>query len=182
MSTSASTSISVAATPPLTAFISGPVEPSPEYLATYYAPRLLKAISEDHKFVMGPAPGIDREALSFLLLHNVPPENMTVYLTEYESKRNEYRSGPEAVGVNIKVAGITVSERDSEMTRVSDYDILRYRTQEESKALYGAFWTPGHVTETERNERRRIMVKEREREKEKEEEVGEKKKRKWKQM
>jgi len=53
------------------------------------------------------------------------------------------------------VEGVTrTQERDAAMTKASDYDILRYRTEEEAKEFYGKLWMR-HVTNTELNERRR---------------------------
>lgn len=40
------------------------------------------------------------------------------------------------------------------MTDASDYDVLRYYTEEEAKGVYGSAWWP-KVTATENNERRR---------------------------
>lgn len=48
----------------------------------------------------------------------------------------------------------TTRDRDAAMTRDSDYDILRYRTEEEAKEVYGTGWWP-RVSNTEMNERRR---------------------------
>lgn len=138
-----------------TAFISGPLEPSPIYFSEYYEPRLQAAIRAQHRFILGPAPGIDSLARSYLLAHGVAPDDITVYVTEFEAKKAAYAGAARAAGVRTVVVGVTTAERDAQMTRDSDYDILRYRTEEECRALYGDMCTPGRVSATERNERRR---------------------------
>lgn len=52
---------------------------------------------------------------------------------------------------------MTTRERDAAMTRDSDYDILRYRTEGEAREVYGKGWWP-RVSNTEMNERRRRGV------------------------
>jgi hypothetical protein len=61
-----------------------------------------------------------------------------------------------SLGVNANGVedAYTTRERDAAMTRDSDYDILRYRTEDEAKKLYGDAWWP-RVSNTEMNERRR---------------------------
>lgn len=54
------------------------------------------------------------------------------------------------------VVGGGYTERDEAMTRASHYDILRYRTEEQSRAFYGAaYWR--RVSGTEKNEIRRRL-------------------------
>ena len=45
------------------------------------------------------------------------------------------------------------------MTRASDYDILRYRTEAEQQSVYDERWR-ARVSNTERNERRRLRYAE----------------------
>jgi hypothetical protein len=61
-----------------------------------------------------------------------------------------------SLGVNANGVedAYTTCDRDAAMTRDSDYDILRYRTEEEAKKVYGSAWWP-RVSNTEMNERRR---------------------------
>jgi hypothetical protein len=61
-----------------------------------------------------------------------------------------------SLGVNANGVedAYTTRERDAAMTRDSDYDILRYRTEDEAKEVYGSMWWP-RVSNTELNERRR---------------------------
>jgi hypothetical protein len=143
---------------PQTAFISGPVRPEDGYFSTHYAPRILAAIEAGHLFVTGPAPGVDSIALDFLLANGVSPDRITIYMTYSESKWNEYGRKAKDSGVGIKVTGVTTTERDAQMTADSDYDILRYRTEEECQKLYGKCNIPGHVSATEKNERRRKQL------------------------
>ncbi|KAL1600790.1 hypothetical protein SLS60_007178 [Paraconiothyrium brasiliense] len=62
-----------------------------------------------------------------------------------------------SVNVHRVEDAITTQDRDAAMTRDSDYDILRYLTEEEAKKLYGEGWWP-KVTNTELNERRREAI------------------------
>ncbi|KAF2502652.1 hypothetical protein BU16DRAFT_16490 [Lophium mytilinum] len=141
---------------PRVAFISGPLDASDEYFATHYAPRILAAAAADDSFVIGPVRGVDTLALQFLLdpFHDVGPSRITIFMAEFEFASRGWRQGYVEKGVKIWEEGITTRERDAAMTRESDYDILRYRTEEETKELYGAAWWP-RVSNTEMNERRR---------------------------
>ncbi|KAL4904091.1 hypothetical protein BDW74DRAFT_155083 [Aspergillus multicolor] len=61
-------------------------------------------------------------------------------------------------GVNVHVLQdrlATTQNRDVAMTAASDYDILRWRTDDEAREFYGELYRPGRVTNTERNWRRR---------------------------
>jgi hypothetical protein len=149
---------------PTTAFISGPIDASDAYFALHYAPAINRARENGHSFVIGPVPGIDTLALHFLLsppppMTPCPPERITVFMAQFEyadlARRQHYLS----LGINVREvatagAGTTTRMRDEEMTRCSEYDILRYRTEEEAKEEYGEGWWP-RVSNTEVNERRR---------------------------
>jgi hypothetical protein len=136
-----------------TAFISGPTDPDPEYFSLHYQPAILAALSAGDSFVIGPVPGIDTLALSFLLAQKVPSSRLTVYLTKCESRYHIPRL--EELGVNYKIVEGSITQvRDAAMTRVSDYDILKYRSEKEAKEFYGKNWIE-YVTNTELNERRR---------------------------
>jgi len=144
------------APPARRAFISGPLDPSEEYFATHYVPQLDAAIAANDNFAMGPMQGIDALALQYLVSRGVLPSRITVFMAGFEYADRARRSSFERLGIQVKcVRGAnTTRERDAEMTRCSDYDILRYRTEEEAKALYGEGWWP-RVSNTEINERRR---------------------------
>ena len=141
------------------AFISGPLDPDDEYFATHYAPRIDAAIQAQHSFIMGPVAGIDTVSLHYLLTKGVAPDRIKVYMAHFEYLSTNWRTQYLDLGVGVQdvVDATTTQERDAAMTRDSDYDILRYRTEEEAKKLYGAGWWP-RVSNTEMNERRRRGV------------------------
>lgn len=142
--------------PSRTAFISGPIEPGVDYFHEHYEPSIGDAISAGDSFTMGPAPGMDTMALQFLLEEKVHPSRITIYLTEFqEISLRDLKKWFEGLGGNVKVEGVTTSNRDAAMTRDSDYDILRYMSVEEQKKFYGARYFP-RVSATEKNERRRL--------------------------
>ena len=143
------------------AFISGPTDASEAYFAQHYESLIREAIAAGDSFIIGPVRGIDTLALHFLLEHLVPPSRITVYMAEFEYNNVRWRQQYLDLGVKVveAVPGTTTAERDAAMTAASDYDILRYRTEEECKALYGSMWYP-RVSNTEMNERRRAAGKE----------------------
>nr|GAT55192.1 predicted protein [Mycena chlorophos] len=144
----------MAATTP-TAFISGPLEPTPEFFTTHYTPRLSSAIAAGHAFIIGPSRGTDALALSHLLQAGVAPTRITVFLRESETR---WGARFRRMGVKVVVAGRSHTDRDAAMTAASDYDILRYLTEVEARALYGDKYRP-RVSGTEKNEiRRRELV------------------------
>jgi hypothetical protein len=143
------------------AFISGPIDVTEAYFTQHYEDSIRKAIAAGHHFVIGPIRGIDTLALHFLLEQSVPPSRITVYMAEFEYTNLIWRQQYLDRGVNVveAVPGATTAQRDAAMTAASDYDILRYRTEEECKTLYGPRWYP-RVSNTEMNERRRAADKE----------------------
>ncbi|KAL3458414.1 hypothetical protein BJX64DRAFT_266734 [Aspergillus heterothallicus] len=144
---------------PKTAFISGPVDTGPDsaFFAKHYIPSLTTAIAAGHNFVIGPIlSGVDAEALDYLLAYPILPSRITVYTTYAENAAwgDVFR----ARGVKVFVLEnlhATTGMRDARMTAESDYDILRWRTEEEAREFYGGLFRGGHVTNTERNWRRR---------------------------
>ena len=139
-----------------TAFISGPLDPTDEYFDLHYKPKIDAAISENHDFIIGPVRGIDALALQYLISQNVTPTRITIYMAAFECASTTWRSSFTDLGVNVFVVeeAVTTRDRDAAMTRDSDYDILRYRSEAEAKELYGSSWWP-RVSNTEMNERRR---------------------------
>lgn len=141
-------------------FISGPLEATQEYFATHYIPLLDRGISLNHSFVLGAARGIDSMALEYLLLSTpprYPAKQVTLYLSHTEASRLRPRySWFERIGGNVKVAGQNHTQRDETMTRASHYDILRYRTEEECRVLYGIKYRV-RISGTEKNEQRRMQ-------------------------
>ncbi|KAF2186357.1 hypothetical protein K469DRAFT_707018 [Zopfia rhizophila CBS 207.26] len=143
-----------------TAFISGPLDASEEYFNTHYVPHLQTAIQKGDHFVMGPVAGIDTLSLHYLLSQNVDPKRITVFMAHFEYQNASWRKSYEELGVSVKEVGslgTTTRDRDAAMTQASDYDILRYRSEEEAKELYGSIWWP-RISNTEMNERRRKGV------------------------
>lgn len=138
---------------PKICFISGPLEANTTYFTTHYAPRLLDAISQNHHFVLGPSRGIDALALGFLA-ERCDVGRITLYLHRREAHSMGRRyAWLDGLG-RVVVAGRDHTSRDEAMTRASHYDILRYRTAEECRALYGEKYRE-RVSGTEKNELRR---------------------------
>ena len=152
---------------PTRAFISGPIDAPDDYFASYYVPAITAAMHRGDHFVIGPIYGVDTLALDFLLSPPPPllpcdPGRISVYMAAFEfadlTRRKHYLS----LGVNVHEvatagAGTTTRQRDEMMTEESEYDILRYRSEEEAKHFYGESWWP-RVSNTEVNERRRRGV------------------------
>ncbi|KAI2823908.1 hypothetical protein CBS63078_10813 [Aspergillus niger] len=132
--------------PPQIAFISGPIDtgPNESYFHTHYPPLLTAAIARNDSFVLGPLPyGVDSDALSYLLQYPVSPARITIFVTSREDSLwgMQFR----ALGVNVHVVeGDSTHDRDVAMTAASTYDILRIRTEEEAKQMYGRLWREGH--------------------------------------
>ncbi|GKZ27615.1 hypothetical protein AbraIFM66951_005603 [Aspergillus brasiliensis] len=151
--------------PPQTAFISGPIDTGPQetYFHTHYTPLLTAAIARNDSFVLGPLPyGVDSDALAYLLQYPVSPTRITIFVTSREDSLwgMQFR----ALGVNVHVVeGDNTRDRDAAMTEASTYDILRLRTEEEARKVYGESWREGYVTNTERNWKRRRGIQEEER-------------------
>ncbi|KAJ7149760.1 hypothetical protein C8R43DRAFT_887840 [Mycena crocata] len=142
---------------PLTAFVSGPLVPSPTYFAEHYARRIDAAIAQNASFVLGPSAGIDTLTHAYLRDKGVDPARITVYLSESEGKLPKWRQFADRLrreGVKVVVAGRGHTERDAAMTAASDYDILRYQTEAECRAMYGTKYRP-RVSGTQLNEMRR---------------------------
>ncbi|KAJ5569496.1 uncharacterized protein N7459_008926 [Penicillium hispanicum] len=148
--------------PPFVAFISGPADTGPgqAYFHTYYASRIDSAIAREDHFVIGSMPhGTDADAVTYLLAHAVPPTHITVCMTPAEDQAQGKRI--RALQVNaLIVPGGTRAGRDATMTALSDYDILRVRTPQEAREVYGARWQAGYITNTERNWKRRRGIAE----------------------
>jgi hypothetical protein len=137
------------------AFISGPLEVEPAYFDTHYAPRIQQAIREGHLFILGPSRGTDTHAFEFLKKSGVPASRIRVYLNSSEETRirGVFKQFEQAGGSVVMVKG-GHDQRDEAMTRASHYDILRYRTEQECRALYGATYRK-RISGTEKNELRR---------------------------
>lgn len=145
-----------------TAFISGPLDVSQDYFDQYYLTPIQQAIQSGHHFVVGPVSGIDALALDHLRSSGIPLSRVRVFMAGFEiDSRPDFVAQLRAEGIAVvearKPAGgaaLSTWDRDAAMTRASDYDVLRFRTERECQALYGALWRP-RVSNTERNWRRR---------------------------
>ncbi|KAF9030996.1 hypothetical protein BDZ89DRAFT_1064317 [Hymenopellis radicata] len=140
------------------AFISGPLEPDQAYFATHYIPLLQTALAQNHHFVLGAARGIDSLARRYLLHEaRIPASHITVFLSSHEAARLRPKLASfETAGGLLAIAGKNHTARDAEMTKASHYDILRYRTDAECRALYGSAYRK-RISGTERNELRRLQ-------------------------
>ncbi|PYH71036.1 uncharacterized protein BO88DRAFT_423835 [Aspergillus vadensis CBS 113365] len=131
--------------PSQTAFISGPINTGPNeiYFHTHYPPLLTAAIARNDSFVLGPLPyGVDSDALTYLLQYPVSPTRITVFVTSQEDSL--WGLQLRALGVNVHVVeGDSTRDRDAAMTAASTYDILRIRTAEEAREMYGELWREG---------------------------------------
>ena len=147
---------------PEIAFISGPIDTGfgELYFHTYYVPRIQRAVERGDHFVIGPIPtGVDADALAYLLAYPVSPTRITIFVTSAE--HGMWGAHFRASGIHVHVVnGQTSSERDAALTQSSTYDILRVRTRKEAKAFYGKLFRDGHVTNTERNWKRRRGIAE----------------------
>ncbi|KAL2844959.1 hypothetical protein BJX68DRAFT_269488 [Aspergillus pseudodeflectus] len=144
---------------PKTAFISGPTDTGPDqvFFAKHYIPALNTAIAAGHNFIIGPIlSGVDADALDYLLSYPIPPSRVTIYMTHSENVAwgKLFRERGVRVFV-LEDISATTAMRDARMTADSDYDILRWRTEEEARGFYGEMYRGGYVTNTERNWRRR---------------------------
>ncbi|KAL4792655.1 hypothetical protein BDV19DRAFT_249049 [Aspergillus venezuelensis] len=145
---------------PQVAFISGPVDTGPDsiYFKTHYITPVQTAIEKGHNFVIGPIPsGVDADALDYLLSYPIDPRRITIFMTIGED--TAFGTWFRSKGVNTHVLpNITATSgmRDAAMTEASDYDILRFRTEEEGRKFFGNMFREGVVTNTERNWRRRM--------------------------
>ncbi|KAJ0420264.1 hypothetical protein BJY00DRAFT_313203 [Aspergillus carlsbadensis] len=146
--------------PPKTAFISGPTDTGPNatFFEKHYIPSLHTAIAAGHDFIIGPIlSGVDSDALDYLLSFPIAPSRITIYMTYSENKAWGQLFRDRGVRVLVlEDVSATTAMRDARMTADSDYDILRWRTEEEARAFYGeVMYRGGYVTNTERNWRRR---------------------------
>lgn len=137
------------------AFISGPLDADTAYFNVHYLPRIQEAIDKGHHFIIGPSRGIDTLAFDYLKKSHVSINRIHLYLNNSEETRlrRNFRKFEEVGGMLVIVKG-GHTERDAMMTAASHYDILRYRTEEECRALFGERYRT-RVSGTEKNEIRR---------------------------
>lgn len=166
---------------PQIAFISGHTDLTQQQFTAHYAEALESALRRQDRLLLGDAKGVDSFALAFLLSeevcsrHSDVASRITVYasraynvpklkalgvhvVTPDDQHAKTALSGPhETVVVEDKgrdAARYRHIQRDAALTAASDYDILWFRDEEASKALYGSRWRP-RISATELNFKRR---------------------------
>src|SRR5680860_88981 len=113
------------------AFISGHTNLTPLEFQTHYHQALDTAIQEDHDYVIGHSGGGDQMGLNYLFNKGVDPSKITIYV--YDRYNKGLVAKYSRIGVNVKDEQYgTYTQRDSAMTRDSDYDILWVRSEEDT--------------------------------------------------
>lgn len=96
------------------AFISGPLKITKEEFDVYYKPSINRAIEANHHFIVGDAPGLDILAQEYLI--NKTSNVLVCHM--FDKPRNL------AEGIKYTKGGFkSDKERDSYMTKHTDYDI-----------------------------------------------------------
>jgi hypothetical protein len=107
------------------AYISGHLDLTEDEFKAHYAPLLDAAVGRGDVFVVGDAPGADRQAQRYLSDHPVPVQVTVYHMFEkprcYEDATFGLRGGFPSDG-----------ERDAAMTQDSDYDIAWVRPGREN--------------------------------------------------
>ena len=162
---------------PKTAFVSTHIDLSCDVFLLHYRNLLDVAIANGDYFILSTAGGAASMALEYLLSHNVSAAQITIYL-HVPPVRRQKRGGanetmrridrlgttPDALehyrkqGFGVRVINGGHTERDTAMTRESDYDILWVRPDDETKTLYGKRYRPGRVSGTQKNKDRREQL------------------------
>ena len=126
-------------------FISGPLDLTQEEFNMHYLPSIDKAIEEGASFVIGDANGCD-----FLA---------QLYLSNKDTKFTVYHmfDKPRHCLSEDKKGGFeSDEERDSQMTKNSQADILYIRTPEDMKKRLGKKYKPNYINGTMKNKLRRF--------------------------
>jgi hypothetical protein len=132
-----------------TYFISGHLDLTWDEFEKHYKEQIDTAINkENSKFIVGDAKGAD--LLSQKYLASLGINKVTIY-----HMHDKPRNIIDAYIGNTIGEFKSDEERDSAMTRDSDYDILWIRPPEEQKKKYGKKYDPNRVTGTEKNKLRR---------------------------
>ena len=158
------------------AFISGHIDLPRQTFLLHYKDRLDAAIAAGDDFILSNASGADSLALQYLQSQNVSPSRVKIYIRTPPVERQKAAETNETIrhvdrrrpqqetmdqygkqGFAVKVLDGSHTERDTVMTRESDYDILWIRSEEDTKALYGRKYRPGRVSGTQKNKDRREM-------------------------
>jgi len=137
----------------LVAFISGHTNLRDAEFETHYRDALDKAIAEGHDFVIGTSVGGDRMGFDYLLKHGVAPLKITIYI--YDKYKANLEPQYQKMGVKTKGGYTSYNQRDGQMTKDSDYDILWVRSEEENRKIYEDDYRAGRISGTEQNRIRR---------------------------
>lgn len=166
---------------PRVAFISGHPDLAEEQFTDHYVEALESALEQQHRFVLGDAIGVDKFTLAYLLSSEVVSKHpdvagrIKVYasraynvptltalgvrvVTPDEQRAETALSGPHETAIvenkGRDAARYRHIQRDALLTAASDYDILWFRDEKDSRMFYGDKWRP-RISATELNFRRR---------------------------
>ncbi len=138
------------------AFISGPLDISQEEFLAQYKLFIDKAISLDHKFVIGNARGTDTFAREYLDSVGLGSKT-TIYPYYYPNQNIKNITYGQCNVMNLTYKNIT--ERDDVCTRLSTYDIVFIRSDTEVRRSVGETkFDPNRITGTKANVLRRIEM------------------------
>ncbi|KAL9570460.1 hypothetical protein ACKAV7_005391 [Fusarium commune] len=145
---------------PRIAMISGHIDISRSEFATHYHSPLDEAIARGDLFILGDAKGTDEMALDYILEKD-PTARITVYASRAHRVQVFREKNIRVVFVEAMQKGTSGRQRhlqrDAEMTKASDYDILWVRSEEECRKLYRDKYRP-RISGTELNRRRRLEI------------------------
>lgn len=111
----------------MTAFISGHGDVTWQEFEEHYVPRIAEAVNKGHSIIVGDFRGLDTDAMKYL--QYVDEQYMTVDLTVYHM----FTEPRNTVDCAKHKGGFTSDhDRDSAMTRDSDYDIAWVRPGKEN--------------------------------------------------
>lgn len=141
---------------PAIAFISGHLDLTKEQFKEHYVPKLDKAITAGHDFVVGSARGADSMALDYLLDHCPDTKRITVYIHS-RNKTLQQKLVNRITKLGIKsIRGFKSDTcRDAACTQASTYDIAWVRPKEDTAKLLGDKYDPNGLSGTEQNLMRR---------------------------
>jgi hypothetical protein len=140
--------------------VSGHIDISHSEFATHYHNLLDEAIARGDLFILGDAKGTDEMALDYILERD-PTAHITVYASRAHRVQEFRDKNIQAVFVEALQKQASGRQRhlqrDAEMTKASDYDILWVRSEEECRKLYREKYRP-RISGTELNRRRRMEI------------------------
>ncbi len=153
---------------PITNFISGPLDISPEVFDSYYVPKIIQGIEQGANFIFGDAQGVD--LMTNKWFHAMNLSHSEFHLDNRITVYHMFTSPRSNPGNFATKGGFeSDSQRDNEMTNNSTHDILWFRSPEEAKELYGDRYDPKRKTGTEKNYLRRFRILEKQKKEQKKE-------------